>query len=297
MAQQLAKHGSDAGYRAHLSKGDMCERCRNGHRVYARQFRPKGKAAGLHYGSYDVIDHLYQGSRNEHGLNQGRARQRPAQPRIAESPAEPGGYTHADQSQPEPGQSPQSQDGPSLADRFGRALRGAFVPPDNSYVDSEEPPDYIHETEPDAEPASGDWSEVGDDEYVINKAGMVLIEDNLGTYMSVVGITLEMIDPYCGPILAENFDNIVHRWAKVIARYPRAAKLFLSKDGGTLMTWIGAMQATWPVLYAVYEHHLAKTVKTDNLGRTYRVTTPASNNGQKVDATMPPMPEYDYTVN
>ena len=297
MAQQLAKHGSEAGYNAHRSKGDMCERCRNAHRVYARQYRPKGKAAGLHYTVYEVIDHLYSPSQSAPGQRPRRAAPGLAHANAPENVAAPGGYTHEEESETEAEERSHGQDGPSLADRFGRALRGAFVPPDNSYVDSEEPPDYIHETEPDEEPASGDWSQAGDDEYVINKAGMILIEDNLGTYMSVVGITLEMIDPYCGPILAENFDNIVHRWAKVIARYPRAAKLFLSKDGGTLMTWIGAMQATWPVLYAVYEHHLAKTVKTDNLGRTYRVMTPQSQNGQNVDATMPPMPEYDYTVN
>jgi hypothetical protein len=187
---------------------------------------------------------------------------------------------------------------PTLADRFGQALKGAFVKPDNDYVPVEDGPDYINPIDPDPEPQSGDWSEVGEEDYVINAAGMALIEDNLGTYMSVLGITLEMIDPYCGPILAENFDNIVGRWTKVIARYPKAAKLFMSKDGGTIMTWIGALQATWPVLIAVYDHHLARNVQTDRQGRVFRVTNPdAKNNGQgHVDSTMPPMPGYDYRV-
>lgn len=295
MPQKLAKHGSEAGYNAHLTTGDVCDRCRNAHRVYARQYRPKGRAAGLHYGSYDVIDHLYSQSQAAPERRQRGAEPSRPQPRAAESPAEGEGNQGAESRPAESEESPRAEPGPSLRDRMTEGLSRLRVKGGNDYVETGEPEDYLHPIDPDPDP-EGDWSEVTDDgEFVINKAGMVLIEENLGTYLSVLGITMEMVDPYCGPILADNFDNIVGRWTKVISRYPRAAKLFMSKDGGTLMTWIGAIQATWPVLLAVYEHHLAKSVQTDKQGRVFRVSN-ASQNGHGPDATMPPMPGYDYTV-
>lgn len=295
MPQKLAKHGSEAGYKAHLTTGDVCERCRNGHRVYARQFRPRGKSAGLHYGTYDVIDHLYSQSQSVPGQNRGRAEQTRTRPRTAERAAEPASSQDTEQGPTEPEPGAHGSDGPTLRDRVAEGLSKLRVKGGNDYVESGEPEDYLSPIDPDPEP-DGEWSKVTDDEFVINRAGMVLIEENLGTYLSVLGITMEMVDPYCGPILADNFDNIVGRWTKVIARYPRAAKLFMSKDGGTLMTWVGAIQATWPVLLAVYEHHLARTVQTDKQGRVFNVRQSANGNQPNVDATMPPMPGYDYTV-
>jgi hypothetical protein len=161
-------------------------------------------------------------------------------------------------------------------------------------VNTDEMPDYLRTVDPDPEPQDPDSTPVNDNDFIITKDGMVLIEQNMGTYLSVIGMTLEMVDPYCGPILAENFDNIVGRWSKVIARYPAAAKFFMSEGGGMLMDWIGAIQATWPVLYAIYEHHLSRTVRTEK-GRVMRVT----NNGQApdIDPTMPPAaPDYAYTT-
>jgi hypothetical protein len=150
----------------------------------------------------------------------------------------------------------------------------------------EEPPDYLRPVEPDPEP-SGEWSEVKTEEFVINAAQLKTIEENMGTYLSVVGMTVEMIDPYCGPILADNFDNIVSKWTKVVSHYPKAAQLFLDSKGGTVFAWIGALQATWPFLYALYEHHLSRTIQTRD-GIVYR----RNGDGTSVpDATTPPMPE------
>lgn len=294
MVATLAKHGTWAGYKAELQTDSVCERCRAASRVYNSQYSKANKAKGVHYRTDQVIDHLYKPGRSRAQPGHPPTRSRPSgpEPRQDRTPPEDtdfdltGGYRDAE-----------SQPGPTLGDRLGQALKGAFVKSsDNDYVNTEDGPEYIHPIDPDAEPQDGNWAEVGEEEFVINKAGMALIEDNLGTYMSVLGITLEMIDPYCGPILAENFDNIVGRWTKVIARYPKAAKLFMSKDGGTIMTWIGALQATWPVLIAVYDHHLARNVQTDRQGRVFRVTNPDANGGPKVDSTMPPMPGFDYRV-
>jgi hypothetical protein len=293
MPQSLVKHGTNAGYKRELETDSVCERCRNAHRVYARQHTKYGKANGLKYGNHEVIDHLYTtGPRGSapRPRRDGSAQQASRAPRII---VEPPGDAYAGTGEDV---TAEARSEPSLGDRLTAGLKAFVVRNDGSYVEDNEQPDYIHESEPDPEPVGGDWSEIKDDDYVVTKADMELIEDNLGTYMSVLGITLEMIDPYCGPILADNFDNIVGRWSKVIARYPKAAKLFLSKDGGTIMLWIGAIQSTWPVLLAVYEHHLAKTIQTDRKsGVSYRVGK-ASQNGHNVDATMPPQPGFDYTV-
>lgn len=299
MAQQLARHGSEAGYNSELKTGNICDRCRAAHRVWSRRKSTKGKAEGLgQFSSKDVIDHL---DLRAHASNRPRVQAAPPRrdaTRTAKAaPADPAHTDAMPQAGPET--QPQSQAGPKLGERLSASLRNLVVPGNNDYVNEDGSPDYLHPIDPDPEPSDdggGQWAGVGDEEFVINKAGMALIEDNLGTYLSVIGITMDMIDPYCGPILAENFDNIVGRWTKVIARYPRAASLFMSKDGGTLMTWIGALQATWPVLYAVYEHHLSKKIQTDREGRVYRVDMPQNANGHNVDATMPPMPGYNYTV-
>jgi hypothetical protein len=166
----------------------------------------------------------------------------------------------------------------------------------SDYVDSEKPPEYIHEIgDPDPEPSHGDgeWQPAADD-FVINAAMMQKIEDNLGTYLSVVGMTAEMIDPYCGGALAANFDNMVTKWSKVISHYPAAAKLFLDEKSGVLFAWIAAMQSTWPVLTAIYHHHFAKDVKQGSDGIWYQ----RSPNGRagNIDATMPPMDNYDYSA-
>lgn len=295
MAQRLAKHGSEAGYNAHRDVGDMCERCRNAHRVYARQYRPTGKAKGLHYGTHEVIDHLYSQSQSTSKGSQRSSSQRSQSPYAAESAAEDGYTVTAEERQGESEPRSGEPTGPTLADRLSEGMRKLRVSGSNDYVESDDAPDYLHTIDPDPEP-EGDWSEVKADEFVIGRKEMDLIEDNLGTYLSVIGITMEMVDPYCGPILAENLETMVNRWTKVIARYPRAAKLFMSQEGGLIMLWIGAIQATWPVLIAVYKHHLSHEIQTDK-GRIFRVGRSANGHQETVDATMPPMPQYDYTVN
>jgi hypothetical protein len=293
MAARLIKHGTNAGYNAEIQIDNICDRCRAAHRVYARQYTKIGRAEGLKYSSFDVIDQLDESGR--HGPSRRRADTSSGSSRASDrhlGSVPPNGAVPL---APDTTATPDGSNGPTLADRLGSALKDAFVP-SNEYVETGESPDYITVSEPDPEPA-GDWSQTDDQEaYIINKAGMALIENNLGTYLSVLGITLEMIDPYCGPILAEHFDNIVGRWSKVIARYPAAAKIFMSKDGGTIMVWIGALQATWPVLIAVYDHHLAKTVQTDSQGRVFKVRNRDSKDSPLTDATTPPMPEYDYSV-
>lgn len=289
MATKLARHGTEAGYKSEIKQGKSCERCKNAHIVYNRQFTKKGKAAGLQYGSHDALDHLYKSgpqsaALGRSGSGQGRAQAGapPMAPGTPETDATGTGGSGSDAG---------DQSRPSMAERLRSGLFGG-----NSadFVESDEGHPYITETDPDPEPQGEDWARVGnDDDFVINDAGMRAIEDNMGTYLSIVGMTLEMVDPYCGSIAADNFDNMISKWAKVVAHYPSAAKLFLDGKGGIVFTWIAAIQATWPLLYAIFEHHLARTVELRD-GIAYRRT----QNGQSpVDATMPPAPDtYNYSV-
>lgn len=305
MAQNsMIRHGSDRGYREEIKRGEPCSRCRNAHRVYQTQFRAKGKAAGLSYAADQVIDQLYSARRAEPSRNKSRAtvgadHVLPAEPFAEPSVTGPG----------EPSGAEQGPSAPGLGDRLSAALGKLRLPDSetgNPYVEADDIPDYLHESIPDPEPEGfdSDWSEVSNEEYIINAAGMRKIEENLGTYLSVIGMTAEMLDPYCGSVLASNFDNIVSKWSKVIGNYPKAAQLFLDGKSGVVFTWIGAIQATWPVLFAIYQHHLAKNIQVRPDGRIFqRQSTDANGYAPGYDGMTPPMPgqntadAFKYTAN
>lgn len=289
MAQTLARHGTEKGYKQESKTGNYCERCRAAHREYNRQFTKAYKIKGIKYTNTQVLDGATAG---DTGRRAGRVSAGPV-PARPQPTTEPTGS--AETTAPGPG-------GPGLAAKLGAALSdrvAAMRVPDqgegNEYVPDAEIPEYLHTVDPDPEP-DGDWAAVdeSDPEFVLNAAAMQKIEDNLGFYLGVVGMTVEMVDPYCGPILARNFDGIVQRWAKLIGHYPKAAEFFMSEKSGVLFAWIGAIQATWPVLYAIYQHHLSREIRTHDgvIERKIR-----DNEGTHyVDATTPPMPSYDFTT-
>lgn len=278
MADKLIRHGTDAGYRAEIATGGACERCANAHRVYQRQFRPKGRSLGLKYASDEVIDQLY--AKRTPSASRAKLSVAPSEP--ADKPAELHTEVPAE---------------PSMGERIGTLLgRAVNAGKQDEYVPDTEIPPYLHAIEDDESPGE-DWVRAEDDdsEFVVTKAMMDKIEENLGTYLSVVGMTAEMIDPYCGGILAENFDNIVSKWSKVISHYPKAAELFMDAKGGVVFAWIGALQATWPVLFAIYQHHLARTVQIKD-GQLYR-RNPGNVVTPMFDATTPPMQEqFQYSA-
>ena len=288
MAKTLIKHGTELGYRAELVTGKVCERCRNGHRVFDRQYSAKGKRDGIKYRRDQVIDHLYKPVNPRGKQYQTRTRPEETASGLPQDWQETRGQQVPDSGKVSPEQPLRERMRSLLADGL------TVTAEDTPYVE-EDIPEYLQDaarnTPRDEEP-EGDWSEVKPEDYVLTASDYRLIEENMGTYLSVVGMTMELLDPYCGHILGDNLENMVKRWSKVVARYPAASKLFLSKGGGTIMDWIGAIQATWPFLYALYEHPLAGTVKTDK-GRVYRVSPNGS--APPPDATSPVM-DYDYTV-
>jgi len=287
MAVKLARHGTERGYKSELRTGNACERCRTAHRVYNKQFTKGGRAKGLKYSTDDVLTDNGPGPRPPAaGRSKGRSVATPLP--APDSHQEETGRDATGQS--DPGQPAAATD---RLRALGDRLASLAMPKDSTEYVGEEPPDYLHPADADPEPSDSDWGSVPQEEFVINAAGMAKIEENLGTYLSIVGMTAEMIDPYCGSVLAVNFDNIVAKWSKVVAHYPAAAKLFLDSKGGVIFTWIAALQATWPVLYAMYEHHLARTVTVKD-GAFFRRR---STNVPFPDATMPPAKdEYEYAA-
>lgn len=280
--KQLVKHGTEAGYREHKSLGpDVCDRCRRAHRVFDKQYTKKGKLAGLKYGRWEVIDHLDNSDKASYPRTN-------LDNRREQSNVPPAGSPSTATSEPSR---------PGLGQRLTDALEGFTLTAEripDDYLPIDEVPEYLNtEGLSDPEPGSGEWAKVTDEPFRMTAADYRLIEENMGTYVSIVGMTLELIDPYCGRILGDNIENMVKRWSKVVGHYPPAAKLFMAKGGGILMDWIAAIQATWPFLYALYEHHLARTVRTEG-GRVMRVHSP---NGQapNVDATLPDQ-EFEYTT-
>lgn len=145
-----------------------------------------------------------------------------------------------------------------------------------------EPPEFLSNARVDPDPEPGETpNEIPD--FIITPGIRNDIAGKLGLFAAIIGMPLEAIDPYCGPIFANNVDNMINSYLPIICRSPGAVKFFQSTSGGWL-DWIRALQATWPVIQALYAHHLARSV-----GRDTR--TPP-------DATRPPMPQdnYDYTA-
>lgn len=291
MASGPAKHGSEAGYNAERLTGNICERCRAAHRVWSRRKGKKGKAEGLgKFTTHDVIDSLDLRRTPRTATASPRpATATPSLRIVGSDTAAPPDATDS-QASPEPATaSPE----PSLGDRLAGKIRDLTFGNDPEYVE-ENSTGYVHEID-DPDQMGPEWEPADEVEFVLDAKALKTIQSNMATYLSVIGITVEMIDPYCGPILAENFDNMIDRWSKVVAHYPKAAALFMDGKGGVLFAWIGGIQATWPVIYALYQHHLAKTVAVAPNGQVYfknQRPNPA-NNGQMPD---PLTPEFQYSA-
>lgn len=282
----LTRHGTEAGYRAELTTESVCARCRKGHQMYDRYSRLARRGKRAKPDRFATLDSEWTPARTA---------PKPSRPVQAASSPVTALHSAAQSSPVESSTEPEEGSYTvSLGDRLASRIRdmalGApgespeYVPEDNT--------GYVHEIE-DTDSPGPEWDVADDAEFIVNAAGLKKIESNLGTYLSIVGMTVEMIDPICGPVLAQNFDNIVSHWAKVISHYPKAAELFMDGKGGVIFTWIGALQATWPFLYVIYQHHLAKSIVMAPNGKIYRKNEMPGSNGQTVD---PLQPEFQYSA-
>src|ERR1700722_383918 len=145
-------------------------------------------------------------------------------------------------------------------------------------------PEYLANARvtPDPEPGESPNDRDYIPDFVITPGIRNDIAGKLGLFAAIIGMPLETIDPYCGPIFAKNVDNMINAYLPIICRSPGAVKFFQSTSGGWL-DWVRALQATWPVIPAIYAHHLGRTVG--------RETRPIP------DATTPPMrDDYQYSA-
>lgn len=157
----------------------------------------------------------------------------------------------------------------------------AYPQPDMPLYD---PPDSLVNAQvpDDPEPAEAGQDVYNQPEFIITPKIRDTVAGNLGLYAVVIGMPLEAIDPYCGKAFADNCDNIISKMLPLILRSPAAVKFFTSASGGWL-DWVALIQACWPVVQAIYAHHLARTVSKDK--------RPMPN------ATMPPGPDpYEYSA-
>lgn len=139
-----------------------------------------------------------------------------------------------------------------------------------SYVD---PPKGLHPIDPDPEPNHNDgWPE---SEFIdakpLTAKEFKALEANVSDYLSILGETLESIDPYCGAIAANDMPEIAKRWSKVIGHYPNSwlARSMLAEGGGVLMSWGLALKASWPTTRAIYAHHFARYIVKDPVTGLY----------------------------
>jgi hypothetical protein len=182
--------------------------------------------------------------------------------------------------------------GPRMSENSDRVNQPV---PDVAYVDP--PRDLLDaQVTPDPSPADmPDSQYVYPDEpaFVITPGIRADAKGKLALFGVLVATPLDMVDPYCGGVLSENLDNMIDKAMPLISRSPAAIK-FLTGTSGGIMEWLAFLQACWPVIVAIYAHHLGRSVVRDiNTGQFVRV----DKQGNRVDATMPPVPEtYEYSA-
>jgi hypothetical protein len=101
------------------------------------------------------------------------------------------------------------------------------------------------------------------------------VEGKLALLFGIMGQTWSLADPLCGTALAEAGPDMAKKYMPLICQSPDIVK-WMTK-GGNFLLWIDAIMATWPVIQAIFAHHIAKTA-----------TWPASPNGM--------VPHADYVV-
>lgn len=164
----------------------------------------------------------------------------------------------------------------------------AYVDPPSSLLDAQTQPDPMPADMPDSQ-----YSYPDQPEFVITPGIRADAKGKLTLFGVLIATPLTMVDPYCGDALSDNLDNMIDKAMPIIGRSPAAIK-FLTGTSGGIMEWLALLQACWPVVVAIYAHHLGRTVVRDiNTGRFIKV----NKQGQRIDATMPPVPDtYEYSA-
>lgn len=83
------------------------------------------------------------------------------------------------------------------------------------------------------------------------------ISAEIEAYIEFAALPIVLRDPTCGQALHEQAKPIADAIANLLARNPELAHKFLAT--GVLGDWLKLLSVTYPVLKAVFDHHITKT--------------------------------------
>jgi hypothetical protein len=83
---------------------------------------------------------------------------------------------------------------------------------------------------------------------------------------------LQAVDPYCGTILAQNFEPVVDATLPLICRSERIVNYFRDETAGDWLLWGKLAMALKPFAQAVVEHHILGRVQVIRDPQTGAVT-------------------------
>lgn len=120
----------------------------------------------------------------------------------------------------------------------------------------------------------------------------------IGLVATPILALLQTADPYCGSILAENFEPIVDATLPLILRSERVVKYFTEDDHASdWVLWFRLAAALAPAGRAFVQHHVLRSVEVvrDEHGRPF--VQPRTQEGHGDGLTPQPQPEpYPYAA-
>jgi len=107
---------------------------------------------------------------------------------------------------------------------------------------------------------------------------------------------LQAADPYCGSILAQNFEPIVDATLPLLCRSEKIVAYFTG-DKSDWLLWGKLAMALAPVARAVLDHHIFRTIDVIKDPQTGQVqVVPRSKGGSAMgDHLQPPQAQPDYS--
>ena len=126
------------------------------------------------------------------------------------------------------------------------------------------------------------------------------VRDDIAGFAGLVGAPvlamLQQADPYCGTILAQNFEPIVDACLPLLCRSEKIVRYFTGDQSDWLL-WGKLAMALAPVAKAVIAHHVTRTVEVVRDASTGQVhVMPRRPGPEHGDHLTPPQPEPAYAA-
>jgi len=101
------------------------------------------------------------------------------------------------------------------------------------------------------------------------------VKDDIAGLAGMIGTPilamLQSLDPYCGTVLAANFEPIIDRTLPLICRSEKIVRYF-TEDKADWLLWGKLAMVLAPVAKAFAEHHIFRTVRVEKNPETGEVT-------------------------